>query len=230
MQRFELSDELWMRLEPLLPKVRKRARWRGGRPQIDARVVANAIFFVLRTGCQWKAITCEGHGCSGSTAHRYFQRWERAGVFRRFWASGLSEYEELEGIQWDFQSMDGAMVKAPLGGGATGPNPTDRAKSGTKRSLQTDGAGIPVGVVIDGANRHDKKLVSATIESIPVERPRSTRRKKQGMCMDKGYDYEDTREMLVELGYTPHVRSRGEERIDRSQIPGCGSIAASAST
>lgn len=105
-------------------------------------------------------------------------------------------------------------------GGCTGPNPTDRAKSGTKRSLQTDGGGIPIGVAVAGANTHDKKLVEETIESIPIGRPKPTRRKRQGMCMDKGYDYVDTREKLIELGYTPHVRSRGEEKIDLQEVPG----------
>lgn len=71
-----------------------------------------------------------------------------------------------------------------------------------------------------GANAHDKTLVGPTIGSIPVERPPPSRRTKQGMCMDKGYDYPDVREMLRDLGYTPHVPSRGEEKLDRSTIPG----------
>ena len=70
---------------------------------------------------------------------------------------------------------------------------------------------MPVGLAVDGANRHDKKLVEATIESIPVERPKPTRRRPQGMCMDKGYDYDDTRELLREFGFTAHVLARGEE-------------------
>ncbi len=54
------------------------------------------------------------------------------------------------------------MTKAPFGKGATDPNPTDRAKRGVKRSLLTDGAGIPLALVVDGANRHDSKLLVAT--------------------------------------------------------------------
>jgi putative transposase len=66
--------------------------------------------------------------------------------------------------------MDGTMTKAPLGGGATGHNPTDRSKQGTKRSLMTEGAGIPVGLAIAGANRHDMKLVAefGSTAHIPV--------------------------------------------------------------
>jgi putative transposase len=119
-QRFRISDELWERLEPLLPKPKRRPISQGGRPRTDVRLVADAVFYVLRTGCQWKAIRRETHGLCGSTAHGYFQAWEQAGVFRKFWKAGLHEYDEVAGIQWDFQSMDGATTKAPLGGAPQG--------------------------------------------------------------------------------------------------------------
>ena len=83
------------------------------------------------------------------------RQWEQKGFFLRLWQAGLQVYDELEGIQWEWQAVDGAMTKAPLGKAATGANPTDRGKKGTKRSLLTDGAGIPLAMVIDGANRHD---------------------------------------------------------------------------
>jgi putative transposase len=96
-------------------------------------------------------------------------------------------------------------------GGKTGPNPTDRGKCGTKRSLLTDAAGIPVGLVVDGANRNDFKLARATLESIPVERPEPTREQPQGMCLDKGYDYQEVEDLLEEFGFTAHIRRRGED-------------------
>ena len=71
---------------------------------------------------------------------------------------GLERYDELKGLDWSWLSMDGAMTKSPLGGGEkTGPNPTDRGKGGVKRSLLTEAQGIPVGLAVDGANRHDMK-------------------------------------------------------------------------
>lgn len=70
---------------------------------------------------------------------------------------------------------------------------------------------MPVGVAIDGANRHDCKLVRRTIENIVVKRPESSAKKPQGMCMDKGYDYNEVRGLLKEFGFTAHIRSRGEE-------------------
>ncbi len=98
-----------------------------------------------------------------------------------------------------------------MGGKKTGPNPTDRSKDGVKRSLLTEGHGVPIGVAIDGANRHDMKLVHATIASIVVERPTPTDEQPQGMCLDKGYDYDEVRDMLQEFGFTAHIRARGEE-------------------
>ena len=116
--------------------------------------------------------------------------------------------------------MDGAMTKAPLGGEKTGRNPTDRGKSGTKRSLLTDGNGIPIGLVVAGANRHDKKLVGATLESMVIERPKATKEKPQHMGMDKGYDYPDIRELIKDWGYTDNIKARGEEVEEKREIPG----------
>ena len=98
-----------------------------------------------------------------------------------------------------------------MAGKKTGPNPTDRAKKGVKRSLLTEATGVPIGLAVAGANRHDSKMVEATLESIPVSRPKPTRRKPQGMCLDKGYDSGEVWDLVKEFGYTAHIRSRGEE-------------------
>jgi transposase len=97
---------------PLLPKYPKSRK--GGRPRLPLRQVADGIFYVLRTGCQWKAAPRE-YG-SGSALHNYFQEWTELGVFRKLWKAALLEYDELKGIEWNWQSMDGAMTKSPLGG------------------------------------------------------------------------------------------------------------------
>jgi putative transposase len=75
----------------------------------------------------------------------------------------------------------------------------------------TEANGIPIGLAVAGANRNDMKLVRMTIDSIPVDRPKPTREHPQGLCMDKGYDYEEVRETVREFGFTAHIRSRGEE-------------------
>lgn len=80
-----------------------------------------------------------------------------------------------------------------------------------KRSVLTEGHGVPVGVAVAGANRHDMKLVRETIESLVVERPLATEEEPQGMCLDKGYDFAEVRATLEEFGFTEHIVGRGEE-------------------
>jgi putative transposase len=80
-----------------------------------------------------------------------------------------------------------------------------------KRSWLTEAQGVPIGLAVDGANRNDFKLVKETLESIPVARPPAADGVAQGLCLDKGYDYDEVRELAQEFGSTAHIRSRGEE-------------------
>ncbi len=80
-----------------------------------------------------------------------------------------------------------------------------------KRSLLTEGHGVPIGLAVDGANRHDMKLVQATLDSLITARPKPTQDTPQAMCLDKGYDYDDVRTIVSEFGFTAHIRSRSEE-------------------
>lgn len=108
----QISDALWERVEPLLPNYKPSCN--GGRPRLPLRNVVTGIFYVLRTGCQWKAMPREFG--SGSAIHDYFQEWVQAGIFEKLWRESLAEYDCLQGIEWQWQSLDGAMTKAPLGG------------------------------------------------------------------------------------------------------------------
>ena len=130
---WEVSDDFWRRVEPLIPErerqpakayVRKAG---GGRKPKEARLVFEAIVYVLRTGCQWKALPAERFG-SASAVHKRFLEWQKSGVFEALWKVGLAEYDDFEGIAWRWQSIDGAMMKAPLAQESVGPNPTDRGK------------------------------------------------------------------------------------------------------
>ena len=120
--QYRVSDALWAKIEPLLPKHVNTHRFGGGRPRADDRKCLDALFFVLRTGCPWNALNAT-RICPSSTAHDRFQEWQEAGVFLRLWERGLQEYDELKGLDWSWQSMDGAMTKAPLGGGKNRPQP-----------------------------------------------------------------------------------------------------------
>jgi transposase len=119
--QWRIPDELWNQIEPLLPALKSHPLGCHRSP-VPARAAMDAIFFVLRTGCQWNALNATGL-CSSSAAHRWFQRWTEAGVFLKLWKQGLEHYDVLKGIDWTWQSMDGAMTKAPLGGGKNRAKP-----------------------------------------------------------------------------------------------------------
>src|SRR6266702_3510465 len=148
-QCWRMPDELWDKVQPLLPPGKPHPLG-CHRSRVDDRKAMDAIFYRLRTGCQWKALDATGI-CSGSSTHRRFK--ER-----------------------------------------TGPHPTDRAKRGVKRSLLVEGHGIPIGLAVEGANRNDFKMGRATLESLPIERPKPTPEEPQHLCLDKGYDYDEVRE------------------------------------
>lgn len=216
---YRISDELWAVLEPLLPPHPNTHRFGGGRPRVPNRRCADAIFYVLRTGCQWQALD-QTELCAHSTAHDRYQEWVQADVFLKLWQAGVSQFDDLKGLDWAWLSMDGALTKAPLGGEETGPNPTDRGKSGVKRSLLNEGHGVPMGLAVAGANRTDMKLARPTLESVVVERPEPTPDHPQGVCLDAGYDYQEVRDLLAAFGFTAHIRSRGEEARELKEKAG----------
>jgi putative transposase len=135
-ENWRIPDDLWEAIQQCLPRHHNRHRFGGGRPRTPDRVCMEAILFVLRTGCQWKALDATRF-CPGSTARDRFQLWVEAGVFHELWQSGLLAYQEWQGIDWSWLSMDGCMTKAPLGG------EKDRQKS--HRPSQARGQTKPVG-------------------------------------------------------------------------------------
>jgi putative transposase len=127
------------------------------------------IFYVLLAGCRRNALKATGI-CSSGSVHRRFEEWCETLVFEEFWCIGLMAVATLDGIDWERLAMDGARTKAPRGGGKSA-NPTDRGKGGVKRCLMTDANGILIAITVDGANRHDMKLVSPTINDLKREKP-----------------------------------------------------------
>jgi putative transposase len=222
---WQLSDSFWERIKPLLPKPKSRWRGRGkqrrnvgGRPPADPRKLMAGILYVLRTGCQWDAAPKEF--ASGKTLHRYFQDWTRKRVFKRMWRAGLQEYDEIKGLEWKWQAVDAAMTKAPLGGQATGKNPTDRAKLGVKRSLLVEAKGVPLAIEVGPANRHEVKLLAATLDGIVVARPQPSKEEKQNLCMDKGYAGEPAQQEAAARGYEVHVPDKVNAKHKRKRQGG----------
>jgi len=106
---WRVPDELWEVAEPIL---RPAGHPKGGRPWMDTRRALDGVLYVLRTGCQWRALPRE-YG-PATTVHDRFQGWVADGALQRLWAACLREYGEQQGIVWAWQAADGALVKAPL--------------------------------------------------------------------------------------------------------------------
>ena len=204
---FGVPRPLWRKIRKVLPKHKKSKH--GGRPRIPDRAVINGIWYILWTGCQWKAVHRDWFGASSSVLHERFQTWQELGVFEKIMRRLLKYYAKRRNIKWKWQAIDSKTCPAPLGGEESGRNPTDRGKQGSKIHLLVDKRGAPLAVFISGANRHDKKAVVSLIASVVVPRPES----EQHLCADKGYDYVDVRDFVVLEGYEPHIkrrRARGE--------------------
>ena len=127
---WEITDAFWEAAQPLIPQRERdgsktyQRKPGGGRTPIEPRKVLEAIFYVLRTGIQWKALhTTFG---AASAVHAYFLFWCGQGFFRALWVAGLEEYDEAKGIDWTWLSGDGCMTKAPLAQETVGKNPADR--------------------------------------------------------------------------------------------------------
>src|SRR5262245_32698358 len=208
---WEVPDDLWERIEWLLneydpPKT-------TGRSRTDARKMLDGIIFRFRTGCQWNHIP-KVYG-DDSTIHRTFQRWVEINLFEMIWSLLAAECDELALVNWEWQAADGWLGKARLGGDEIGPNPTDRAKNQTKKSVLTDASGGPLSLVIAPVNVNDHKLLESTIEAMVIERPEPTKRDPQNLCLDKGYDIRVGHEVVKNRGYKGHLRRIGEEKLDR---------------
>ena len=211
---WEIPDDMWNWIRSLFPP--EKPLGTPGRPVVPFRTVLNGILYVLRTACQWKAAP-RTYG-SGSTLHRRFQEWECAGIIRAILQHMLQRYDRRRGIDWEWQAADTKLLPAPLGGTGTGPNPTDRAKCGTKRHLLIDGNGAPLGLHLSGANRHDMKGLAELLgKGLIAPRPKPSGRKRQHLCLDKAYDYDEIDQLVTQLGYVAHIKRRGQD--DR---PGIG--------
>ena len=126
-----VPERLWAAMEPLLPPPRPK----GGRPPVPARRCMEAVWFVMRTGCQCRALNATGI-CSSATAERRFREWKRAGVFERLHRASLDAAHAAGAIDWGFLAVDGSHVAAPLPrterGGRRGSIGASRARSGRR--------------------------------------------------------------------------------------------------
>jgi transposase len=207
-----VSDELWMRIEPLLPRHHAPGP-KGGRPPIDDRAALTGILFVLRTGIPWELLPQEMNCGCGMTCWRRLRDWQQAGVWDRLVAILLTELRAADKIDWSHAAVDSTSIRGVGGGEATGPNPTDRARPGTKHHLIVDGQGVPLAVSITGANVPDVMQLLPLVVAVPpvkgkAGRPRS---RPEQLYADRAYDSEPARYILRWLGIEPHLAKRNTE-------------------
>lgn len=208
-----VSDDLWQRLEPLLPPPpRRRFRFPGRKP-LDSRKILTGILFVLKTGIAWDDLPAElGCGC-GKTCRAYLRAWHQAGVWRQLHALLLAELNGADAIDWERALIDASFAKAPEGGEDTGPNPTDRGKSGSKHHVLTDAQGIPLTATVTAANVNEVTQVLEVLTDVPPVggKPGPKRQRPERLQGDEAYHSEPLRRLLRELGITPVLAERGRE-------------------
>ncbi|MFF3466938.1 IS5 family transposase [Streptomyces sp. NPDC002619] len=207
-----VSDELWARIEPLLPVVPRRTD-HPGRKRLDDRKVLSGILFVLYTGIPWEFLPQELGFGSGMTCWRRLRDWNDAGVWQRLHESLLAELHAAGALDWSRAVIDGSHVRAMKGGPKTGPSPVDRARTGSKHHLITEAHGIPLAVSLTGGNRNDVTQLIPLIEAIPPVRGRRgrPRRRPKALYADRGYDHDKYRKQVRAVGITPVIARRGTE-------------------
>lgn len=206
-----LDDELWSIIEPLLPPPKPRRFRYPGRKPTNNRKALTGILFVLKTGIAWEDLPQEmGCGC-GMTCWNRLKEWHQARVWQQLHELLLHRLQHADKIDWSRAVVDSAAVRAMHGGEATGPNPTDRAKAGTKHHVISDAGGLPLATTVTSAKTNDITQLKALVQKIPPVRgkrgrPRRRPRRVQG---DHGYDSEPHREWLREQGIEPVLAQRG---------------------
>jgi transposase len=174
------------------------------RRRIPERVVFDHVLAALVHGSGYERIATPG--CSDRTIRRRLREWAAAGVAEQVHTLALQAYDQMIGLELADLAVDGCITKAPGGGDVAGRSPVDRGKGGLKRSVVTDGGGIPLHVVSAGANRHDAPLLRPTLagldrldrlpEAVTVE-------------LDAGYTGAPTAALLAELGFEGSIARKG---------------------
>ena len=208
---WEVSDELWAVIEPLLPRPQRRFRY-PGRRRLDDRLALQGILFVLYTGIQWEYLPQELGFGSGSTCWRRLRDWHEAGVWEQLQQVLLDELRAADQLDFSRAVVDSSYIQAKRGRGSpkAGPSPVDRARPGSKHHVITDACGTPLAVLLTRANCHDVTQLLPLVDAVPQVRgkPGRPRRKPRAMYADCAYDSNDRREVLREQGITPHFARR----------------------
>ncbi len=215
MNRHDLTDRQWERLQGLLPPQKPPT----GRPNLDHRIVINGILWIARTGAPWRDLP-ERYGIWSSVASRFY-RWRKAGIWQRIWAA-LQRLADIEGrIDWEVHFVDGTIVRAHQhAAGAKGSSPTVEALGrsqggfGTKVHLRAEGGGKPMTFVLTPGQRHESTVFERLSEHGAVKRlgPGRPKRRPKRVVGDKGYSAGRIRRYLRRHGIRVTIPRRRDER------------------
>jgi transposase len=179
--------------------------------------VLTGILFVRRSGIPWELLPQE-LGCgSGMTCWRRLREWQATGLWHRIHHELLNWLSQLGQLDWRRASLDSSSVAAKRGGQATGPNPTDRGKAGTKRHVVVEGQGIPLAIKVTAANDHDGPVFEPLLDAIPPIRGRlgRPRRRPEKLHADKAYDARHCRTYLRKRGIKSRIARKGIDSSER---------------
>ncbi len=202
-----LTDPLWVQfaaLLPVRPAVDPSHPLGRHRRRIPDRVVFDHVLAALVHGSGYERISSPG--CSDRTIRRRLQEWATAGLAEHLHTLTLQAFDRMIGLDLEDLAVDGCLTKAPAGGAVAGRSPVDRGKQGLKRSVVTDGTGIPLHLVSAGANRHDSPLLAPTLAGLD---------KLDGLPedvtvhLDRAYDSGPTRSLLADLGFEGAIARKG---------------------
>ncbi|MFJ6834393.1 IS5 family transposase [Streptomyces sp. NPDC091209] len=205
-----MEDELWARIEPLLPVVPRNPR-RPGRKRLDGRKALRGILFVPYTGIRWEFLPQELGFGSGMTCWRRLRDWNEAGVCQRLHELLLCELRAADLLDFSRAAVDSSHIRAMKGGPVTGRSPVDRGKTGSKHHLIVEAHGIPLATITTGGNRDDVTRLIPLIQAVPPIRGKRGRplRRPQHLYADRGYDHEVHRDKVRRFQITPHTARRG---------------------
>ena len=205
---FCLLEPLWDQFAALLPV---QEGYSAGHPlgchrrRVSDRVVFEHVVLALVHGSGYERIASPG--CSDRTIRRRVKQWAELGIAQKVHALALEAYDRMIGLGLGEISVDGCITKAPSGGEKAGRSPVDRGKQGLKRSVATDACGVPLGLVSDGANRHDSPLLGPTLNAARTQV--GAMPEDVNVNLDRGYDSAKSRALLTELGFTAEIARKG---------------------
>ena len=189
MARRPVSKELWRQLQPLIPAFVPSAKGGARKLAVSDEAALNGILFVLQTGIPWEDLPQSlGYG-SGMTCWRRLRDWNAAGVWEQLHQAMLTRLREHDQIDWSRGSIDGSSVPGPRGARKRAQTPRTEASSGPH--IVVDARGIPLVILVSGANRHDPKMFERCVDAIPAIAGLSgrPRRRPAKLHADKGYDF-----------------------------------------